>query len=108
MDIIEQALAEAQRELDKNKGHDFNDKYKVSKLVGHGAFAKVRLRGALKGLLVTPAHHADAGCVWICWLQVMICSHKDTHEKFAVKTVQKNQEDPGKQREGTWTTGGAF
>ncbi|KAG2436595.1 hypothetical protein HYH02_011532 [Chlamydomonas schloesseri] len=71
MDIIEQALAEAQRELDKNKGHDFNDKYKVSKLVGHGAFAKV-----------------------------MICSHKDTHEKFAVKTVQKNQEDPGKQREG--------
>ncbi len=41
MDIIEQALAEAQRELDKNKGQDFNDKYKVSKLVGHGAFAKV-------------------------------------------------------------------
>jgi hypothetical protein len=30
----------------------------------------------------------------------MICTHKDTHEKYAVKTVQKNLEDPAKQREG--------
>ncbi len=71
MDIIEGALADAQKELDRNRGHDFNDRYKVSKLIGHGAFAKV-----------------------------MVCSHKDTHEKYAVKTVQKNLEDPAKQREG--------
>lgn len=41
MDIIEQSLEDAKKELDKNRGHEFNDKYKVSKLVGHGAFAKV-------------------------------------------------------------------
>lgn len=70
-DVIDHALADAKKELDKNKGHDFHDTYKVSKLVGHGAFAKV-----------------------------MICSHKDTNDKFAVKTVQKNLEDPQKQREG--------
>jgi hypothetical protein len=34
--------------------------------------------------------------------KVSICSHKDTKEKFAVKAVQKNFEDPGKQREGGW------
>ncbi|PNH04139.1 Calcium-dependent protein kinase 32 [Tetrabaena socialis] len=77
MDVIEQALTDAQRELDKNRGRDFNDTYKVSKLVGHGAFAKV-----------------------------MICSHKDTHEKYAVKTVQKNAEEPAKQREGAFLLAG--
>lgn len=70
-DVIDQSLNDAKRELEKNKGLDFHDKYKVSKLVGHGAFAKV-----------------------------MVCSHKDTHEKYAVKTVQKNLEDPQKQRDG--------
>ena len=71
VDPIDAAIAEAKRELEKNKGQDFHNKYKVSKLVGHGAFAKV-----------------------------MICSHVDTHEKYAVKTVQKNLEEPQKQREG--------
>lgn len=70
-DIIDESMADAKSELEKNKGMDVHDTYKVSKLVGHGAFAKV-----------------------------MICTHKDTHEKFAVKTVQKNLEDPQKQREG--------
>ena len=70
-DVIDAAIADAKRELEKNKNVDFHERYKVSKLVGHGAFAKV-----------------------------MICSHKDTHEKYAVKTVQKNLEDPAKQREG--------
>jgi calcium-dependent protein kinase len=73
-DPIDAALADAKKELEKNKGQDFHNKYKVSKLVGHGAFAKV-----------------------------MICSHVDTNEKFAVKTVQKNLEDPQKQREGERT-----
>lgn len=70
-DVIDQSLADARHDLEKNKGVDVHDFYKVSKLVGHGAFAKV-----------------------------MICTHKVTQEKFAVKTVQKNLEDPQKQREG--------
>jgi calcium-dependent protein kinase len=58
-------------ELEKNHGRKFDDYYVTSKLIGHGAFAKVS-----------------------------ICTDKETKEKYAVKTVQKNLEDPGKQREG--------
>jgi calcium-dependent protein kinase len=74
-EVIDQVMADAKKEREKNKNIDCNDRYKVSKLVGHGAFAKV-----------------------------MVCSHKETHEKFAVKTVQKNLEDPLKQREGGFFT----
>jgi len=58
-------------ELEKNHGRKFEDHYVTSKLIGHGAFAKVS-----------------------------ICTDKESKEKYAVKTVQKNLEDPGKQREG--------
>lgn len=68
---IDAALAASREELGKSASHNFNDSYKVSKLIGHGAFAKV-----------------------------MTCAHKDTKEKFAAKVVQKNLEDPVKQREG--------
>lgn len=68
---IDLALQEARKELEKNAGLDFNDSYRASKLIGHGAFAKV-----------------------------MVCTTKDGRDKYAVKTVQKNLEDPQKQREG--------
>jgi len=70
-EVIEAAIADAKKELEKNRNLQLTDKYRISKLIGHGAFAKV-----------------------------MVCADKDTHEKFAVKTVQKNVEDPNKQREG--------
>ena len=75
-DIIEQHLASANQELARGLNVDFLNTYKVSKLIGHGAFAKV-----------------------------MICSHKDTKERYAVKTVQKNLEDPQKQRDGGCAAG---
>jgi hypothetical protein len=52
-------------------GRTFDAFYTASKLIGHGAFAKV-----------------------------CICTHHETKEKLAVKTVQKNLEDPQKQRDG--------
>ena len=68
---IEAALAIARKELDKNQHAKFEDTYLISKLIGHGAFAKVS-----------------------------ICTHNVTKEKFAVKSVNKNLEDPQKQRDG--------
>lgn len=70
-DPIKVALAEAATELKKNKGIDFETLYTVSKLIGHGAFAKVS-----------------------------ICEHKSTKVKYAAKVVQKNLDDPEKQRDG--------
>jgi serine/threonine protein kinase len=64
-------IAVLKKNPEKNKGKNFGDIYKTSRLIGHGAFAKV-----------------------------MVCSHKDTNTKYAVKTVQKNAEDPAKQKEG--------
>lgn len=68
---IDQALASAKVELEKNHHKKFDDFYTTSKLIGHGAFAKV-----------------------------MICTHKESQQRYAVKTVQKNLEEPAKQREG--------
>ncbi len=72
-DPIQTALASARVELERNQQQHrkFEDHYQTSKLIGHGAFAKV-----------------------------CICTHNETKEKYAVKTVQKNHDDPGKQREG--------
>lgn len=68
---VQAALAAAREELARSCNNNFNDTYKVSKLIGHGAFAKV-----------------------------MVCVHKDSKVKYAAKVVQKNLEDPMKQREG--------
>ena len=68
---IDVALAEARKELEKAHTHNFEEKYSAGKLIGHGAFAKVS-----------------------------ICQHKENGEKFAVKVVAKNLEDPQKQRDG--------
>ncbi len=71
VDPIEAALVLAKKELDKNHNAKFEDSYVISKLIGHGAFAKVS-----------------------------ICTHNVTKEKYAVKSVNKNLEDPQKQRDG--------
>lgn len=70
-DAIGAALQSARHQLGKNMLDSFADTYIHSKLIGHGAFAKV-----------------------------MICTHRDSTEKRAVKTVQKNLEEPAKQRGG--------
>jgi len=67
----DQALISAKKELGKNHNLNFYDYYSVTKLVGHGAFAKVS-----------------------------ICHHKQTNVEYAVKVVQKNADDPQKQRDG--------
>jgi hypothetical protein len=68
---IEAAIAAARKELERNKGISFESVYTTSKLVGHGAFAKVS-----------------------------ICEHHQTKAQYAAKVVTKNLEDPEKQREG--------
>lgn len=70
-DPIEASLQAARRELDKNKGRDFEALYTLSKLIGHGAFAKVS-----------------------------ICEHNQTKVSYAAKVVQKNAEEAEKQRDG--------
>mmetsp|Transcript_11680 Transcript_11680/g.20735 ORF Transcript_11680/g.20735 Transcript_11680/m.20735 type:complete len:520 (+) Transcript_11680:218-1777(+) len=72
-DVIQAAMVAAKAELEKNAKAErvFEAFYTVSKLIGHGAFAKVS-----------------------------ICTSLENKEKLAVKTVQKNLEDPVKQREG--------
>ncbi|KAJ9522840.1 hypothetical protein QJQ45_023626 [Haematococcus lacustris] len=70
-DPIQVALGNAKVELAKNVSQKFEDVYSISKLIGHGAFAKVS-----------------------------ICTHLSSNAKYAVKVVQKNIEDPVKQREG--------
>lgn len=68
---IEVALAAAKKELERNKGKDFESLYSIGKLVGHGAFAKVS-----------------------------VCEHIQTKTQYAAKVVLKNQDDPEKQRDG--------
>eukprot|EP00798_Chlamydomonas_sp_ICE-L_P021962 gene21962-29013_t len=68
---IDQAIEAAKKELMKNQGKRFADFYTVIKLIGHGAFAKVST-----------------------------CTQNSTQEKYAVKSVNKNLEDPEKQRKG--------
>lgn len=68
---IRLAIESAKVELTKNSGAKLEDKYSVSSLIGHGAFAKVS-----------------------------ICTKLDNGEKYAVKAVKKNLDDPEKQREG--------
>eukprot|EP00798_Chlamydomonas_sp_ICE-L_P018948 gene18948-25518_t len=68
---IEQAMENAKKELVKNAGKKFADHYALSKLIGHGAFAKVSM-----------------------------CTHNATKESYAVKAVSKMTADPHKQREG--------
>ncbi|GAX75024.1 hypothetical protein CEUSTIGMA_g2470.t1 [Chlamydomonas eustigma] len=68
---IDAAIAAARKELDRNKGVNFESVYTTSKLVGHGAFAKVS-----------------------------ICEHNQTKAQYAAKVVTKNLEDPEKQKEG--------
>jgi calcium-dependent protein kinase len=70
-DPIEASLQAARRELDKNKGRDFEALYTLSKLIGHGAFAKVS-----------------------------ICDHNQTKVSYAAKVVAKNAEEADKQRDG--------
>jgi hypothetical protein len=72
-DPIAQALAAAKVELEANakKQRRFEDYFSISKLVGHGAFAKV-----------------------------CICHRKENGEQLAVKTVARSADDPEKQREG--------
>ena len=68
---IDKAIASARKELEKHKGTNFESVYTCSKLIGHGAFAKVS-----------------------------ICEHNQTKALYAAKVVTKNQDDPEKQREG--------
>ncbi|MEW5313687.1 MAG: hypothetical protein WDW38_005232 [Sanguina aurantia] len=68
---VDIALRHAKVELAKNKGVFFHDHYLLTKLIGHGAFAKV----------------------WSC-------THRTTNEVFACKAVVKSVDDPAKQREG--------
>ncbi len=68
LDEIETALLNARQEISTKS---FLDKYKIGKIVGHGAFAKV-----------------------------MVCTNKATGEQFAVKSVQKSVDDVETQREG--------
>lgn len=68
---IDKAIASARKELEKHNGTNFESVYTCSKLIGHGAFAKVS-----------------------------ICEHNQTKALYAAKVVTKNQDDPEKQREG--------
>lgn len=72
-DPVHLALAAAKVELEANaaKRRRFEEHYSIGKLIGHGAFAKVST-----------------------------CTNNETQAKLAVKTVQKNPEDPNKQRDG--------
>jgi serine/threonine protein kinase len=69
-DEVEKALAEARQELDAARQRVFEDAYQIGRIIGHGAFAKVQA-----------------------------CTHIQTGQEFAVKTVQKSEDDL-KQREG--------
>jgi hypothetical protein len=69
-DEVEKALAEARQELDAARQRVFEDTYQVGRIIGHGAFAKVQA-----------------------------CSHLQSGQEFAAKTVQKIDDDL-KQREG--------
>ncbi len=71
---IDLSIASARRELEKNKDVVFESRYTTSKLIGHGAFAKVS-----------------------------ICEHNTTKIQYAAKVVTKNADDPDKQREGELT-----
>lgn len=71
---VDIALRHAKVELAKNKGVFFHDHYLLTKLIGHGAFAKV----------------------WSC-------THRTTNEVFACKAVVKSVDDPTKQREGEFS-----
>ena len=68
---IDEALDAARKELAKNTGMSFESIYSCSKLIGHGAFAKVS-----------------------------ICEHRSSKHTYAAKVVAKNLEDPAKQRDG--------
>lgn len=68
---IEASMSAARLELEKNAGIHFESVYSTSKLIGHGAFAKVS-----------------------------ICEHRQTKDTYAAKVVAKSLEDPNKQREG--------
>ena len=70
---IDAALDKARKEILKNKGVHFESMYTTSKLIGHGAFAKVS-----------------------------ICEHNQTKAQYAAKIVTKSADDPDKQREGAW------
>ncbi len=71
-DPIAETLHAAHLELKTNGTRNFEDFYKLDKIIGHGAFAKVS-----------------------------ICTSLATQQQYAVKAVQKNKEDlTGKQREG--------
>jgi len=71
MSPIDKAISSARKELEKNTGVNFESVYTCSKLIGHGAFAKVS-----------------------------ICEHNQTKAMYAAKVVTKSQDDPEKQREG--------
>lgn len=68
---IDAAIDSARKEIIKNAGVSFESVYSCSKLIGHGAFAKVS-----------------------------ICEHRSSKQTYAAKVVAKNLEDPAKQREG--------
>lgn len=68
---INEYIDAARKELTKNAGTSFESLYSCSKLIGHGAFAKVS-----------------------------ICEHRSSKHTYAAKVVAKNLEDPAKQREG--------
>jgi hypothetical protein len=68
---IDESLDAARKELAKNTGMSFESIYSCSKLIGHGAFAKVS-----------------------------ICEHRSSKHTYAAKVVAKNLEDPAKQRDG--------
>jgi serine/threonine protein kinase len=69
-DEVEKALAEARHELDAARQRVFEGAYQIGRIIGHGAFAKVQA-----------------------------CTHLQSGQEFAVKTVQKIEDDL-KQREG--------
>lgn len=54
VDCIQQALANARQELKKSTSHRFSSSYKLGKIIGHGAFAKVQVRRV----------HVGGGGVW--------------------------------------------
>jgi serine/threonine protein kinase len=68
---IRQWIRAAKEELENGKKLRFSDHYETSKIVGHGAFAKV-----------------------------VLSTHKATKSQYAVKMLQKNVEDTVKQRDG--------
>jgi serine/threonine protein kinase len=70
---IKQWIRSAKEELEQGKRAVFGDNYETSRIVGHGAFAKV-----------------------------VLSTHKATKMQYAVKMLQKNAEDPVKQRDGDY------